>query len=113
MPAPLVLAGIPWLAGILGGVFSSLFGYFVQFATKRIAIVGAAVVVIVALTAGLFTALEALVAGLSLVVPPELSAATGLLLPANITSCAAIIATAHLLRFAYEWNIRIIQYKLF
>jgi hypothetical protein len=112
MAIPL-LVGIPWLAGILGGIFTSVFTYFVQFATKRIAIVGAAIVVIVALTAALFTAFEALVSGLSLAVPAELSAATGLLLPANITTCAAIIASAHLLRFAYEWNIRIIQYKLF
>jgi len=107
------LVGIPWLASVIAAGFVAIFSWFLQFMTKRLALVGAAIVVVVALTTGLFAALEALVATIALAMPSEMAVATGLFLPANLTTCISVIVTAHLLRFAYEWNVKIIQWKLF
>ena len=110
---PLIAAaGIPWLAGVLGGVFSGLFGFLTKYLTKRLAIVTAVVAVIVTLTAALFAALEGLLAGLSYVFPPEVSQGMALVTPDNLTACVSIIISAKTLRFAYDWNIRVMQYKL-
>jgi hypothetical protein len=108
MPA---LLGIPWLAGIIGGAVSGLFGWGLQFATKRVAVTVIAVSALVALTTAMFAALEAATNQLALAIPPELSAATGLLLPSNITICITAIGTAHAVRFAYEWNVRLLELK--
>lgn len=110
---PLVLAGLPWLAGALGGLFSALFNFFATYITKRFAIVAAALLVIAALTAGLFAALQALVAGLSLLVPESVVTMGAFILPSNVDECASIAVAAKMARYAYDWNIKIIQYKLF
>lgn len=111
MPIPVVL-GLPWLAGLVAGLFSSLFTFFASFVTKRLAITAAAVVLITTLTAGLFAALEALVATLTLVMPTEVSQVGGLVTPSNLTTCISIMVSARLLRYAYDWNVKVIQYKL-
>lgn len=108
-----VLAGMPWLAGVLGGLFSSLFNFFATYITKRFAIIAAAVLVIVALTSAFFAALQAMVAGLSLVVPSSVVQLAAFVLPSNVDECASIVVASRLLRYAYDWNIKIIQYKLF
>lgn len=108
-----VLAGIPWLAGLIGGLFSSLFTWFAQYFTRRFAVIAAVLVIIGSLTLGLFTALDALASGLSLAAPSWMLEAAGHFLPSNTLACVTAVTTAKLLRYAYDWNIRIIQYKLF
>lgn len=112
MPIP-VLAGIPWLAAVLGGIFSSLFAYFANFLTKRLAITAAVVAVIVAVTTAFFAAISAIVGGISAAAPAEVSIAAGLVIPSNATFCISSYMSALLLRWAYQWQVRIIQYKLF
>ena len=107
----IALAGIPWLAGILGGIASALIGFFSKFVTARLAVVAAGVVIIVSLTAGLFAALEGLLAGLTYVMPSEIAEGVALVTPGNLTTCLSIIITAHMLRYAYDWNVRVLQYK--
>lgn len=108
-----VLAGIPWLAGVIGGAFSSIFGWFLQFFTKRLAIVGAAVTIIGTLTIALFAAIHALLAGVLVALPAEASAGISLFLPSNLSLCISAVVSARLLRYSYDWQIKIIQYKLF
>lgn len=112
MPLPAIL-GVPWLAGLIGGLFSSLFGFFVTYLTKRLAIIAASVTVIVAVTASLFIALEALTSSLTLILPTELTHGISLILPSNINLCLSLMISARMLRFSYDWSIKIIQYKLF
>lgn len=107
-----VIAGLPWLAGLIGGLFSSLFSFFTTYFTKRLAIVAAAVLVVVGLTAGLFAALDALLAGLVFTLPAEFTGMVGHFLPSNAVACVSIVTSAKLLRFAYDWNVRVIQWKL-
>ena len=107
-----VIAGIGWLGTLLASAFGTLFTWFVTFMTKRLAIVTAAILVIVALTSALWATIEGSLAALSLALPNEFSAALGMILPSNASTCISIIISAHMLRYAYEWNIRIVQYKL-
>jgi len=112
MPLP-ALVGLPWLAGVIVSAFVSFFTWLATFATKRLALVGIAVTAIIALTAALFIALEALVSTLNVTVPTEIAAGVSLLMPSNMTVCISILVTARGLRYAYDWNTRIVQLKLF
>lgn len=107
-----VLAGIPWLASLLGGLFSSLFVWFATVLTKRLAIVAAAIIVLGAVTVGFFAALQTLISGLGLVLPAEVLQGASHILPANTSACVTAMLTARTARYAYDWNIKIIQLKL-
>ena len=37
------LAGLPWLAGIIGSAFAALFAWFMTFITRRFALVAAGI----------------------------------------------------------------------
>lgn len=111
MPIPVML-GIPWLASVLGGMFTAIAVWLAQYMTRRLALVLAAIALIAALTAALFSALNASIAALSLAVPSQYSAGIAMICPSNLPACVSIIITAHLLRYAYDWNVRVIQYKL-
>jgi hypothetical protein len=111
MPFPL-LAGIPWLAGIVAAAFVSLFTFFAKYLTKKFAVVAVAITMIVGLTAGFISALTALTSAITFAAPPWYSLAVQLVVPDNATTCISIIFTAHLLRYAYDWNVKIIQYKI-
>lgn len=112
MPLP-VLAGIPWLAGTIGGLFTAVFAWFANFLTKRFAVVAAVVAVIVGITTAFLVAINALAAGISVVVPTEVAIAAGLVIPSNASACMSAYFSALVLRWAYNWNVKVIQYKLF
>lgn len=108
-----LLAGVPWLAGVITAAFIGIFTWFLQFLTKRLAFTAAAIVLIAGLTAGLFAGLEALLSTISLVVPPEITQLSGVVLPSNLSQCMSVVITGYLLKYAYSWNVKIIQMKLF
>lgn len=112
MPIP-VIAGIPIIAGILGGLFQALFVALGSILTKRLAVVVAAVALIAGITAGFFSLIYGLFEIIAVAAPPMLSLAVQLVVPDNASACISAILTARLARWAYEWNVRIIQYKLF
>lgn len=112
MPIP-ILAGLPWLASAIISAFTAIFTWFTSYLTRRVALVAAAVVIIIALTTGLFAALEGLLAGLSYAMPSAITEGLALVTPSNLSLCLSIIITAHMLRYAYDWNVRIVQLKLF
>lgn len=107
-----VLAGIPWLAGVIGGVVASLLRFFLQFFTKRFAVIAAVVAALVGITATFFAAITALFAAIEYAAPAAIAQGMGLLLPSNTTACLTAIVTAHTARYVYEWQFRIIQYRL-
>lgn len=112
MPLPL-LAGIPWLAGVIGALFVSMFTWLVQFVTKKIALTLAALAVLLTVTTAFFAAIEGLLTLIVAVAPTELTQACSLILPTNTTGCLTAVMSAHLLRWVYGWQVRIIQYKMF
>lgn len=108
-----VIVGIPWLAGIIGGLFASLFGYFAKFLTKRLAVAAALISLIVAATTAFIALMKSLMASISAASPDFLGLAIQLVVPENAYACVSVMATARIARWAYEWNVKIIQYKLF
>ena len=108
-----VLAGIPWLASVIGGLFSAVFAYFAQFLTKRLAIVAAVVSVLIAITTAFFAAINGIVSALSVAAPPSVAVAASLVVPSNATACASAYMAALVARWAYQWNVKVLQYKLF
>lgn len=107
------IAGIPWLAGIIGSGFAALFAWFMTFVTKRFALLAAGIAIIVTLTTSLYAGLVALVSAVVVQMPTELTDLVGLFLPSNLGYCISVYVSAHLLRWAYDWNVKIIQLKLF
>lgn len=106
-----VLAGFPWLASLLVGAFTSLFAFLTQFVSKRLAIVILVIAAIGTLTTAFFVAISGLISGMSYAMPSFVAQGLGHIWPSNATACISAIATAHVLRFAYEWNIRAVRMK--
>ncbi len=106
----MALAAIPALASFLGSIFTALVGFFSAYLTKRLALVAAGVVAIAGAFTVFYAAVLALVAGLS--VPfPVVGNAVYCFLPANTQACVSAILTAYVLRWVYEWKVRVIQYQ--
>jgi uncharacterized protein with PQ loop repeat len=102
-----------WLATLLGSLFTSLVQFFMNYMTKRLAIVVAVVAAISALTFAFFASIVLLVNGISVALPPEFSKGLSLVIPSNLPLCVSSILTAHLIRWVYEWNVKVIQFRLF
>ena len=112
MPLP-VIAGIPWLAGVIGGIFSALVTFLTSIVTKRIAIITVGLGVLTALTTAFGLALHGLTSGLSSALPYQFSVAVSWVIPNNFVACASACISARVLRWVYEWNVKIVQLKLF
>jgi hypothetical protein len=111
MPLP-VLAGIPLLVTFLGGLVASAFSYITLFISKKFILVSAAILVIVGITTAFFSALNALTSSISFAAPPWYNLAVQLVVPENATFCVSAMLSAHLLRFAYDWNVKLIRMKI-
>lgn len=112
MAIPLAIAGIPWLAGIIGSLFTVVFGFLAKFLTKRFALFAAFVVGLLALFGVFLGVITSLLSGLSYVVPTEWTQYAGFVMPSNFKPCLTAVATAHVAKYAFSWNTRILQYKL-
>ncbi len=108
-----VLAGIPWLAGVLGAAFTSILTFVLQFFTKKLAVITAVVLSLVGITVTFFAAITALFAGIQYVMPVAITQGMALIVPGNTTACLTAVVTGHTVRYVYAWQFRIIQYKLF
>lgn len=112
MPVP-VLLGLPWLAGVLSSAFGVIVSFFAAYITKRLAIVAAGIVLITAATGVFWAAMQALIAGLMLTFPVEYTMGAALFAPSNLDESVSILVTAKLLRYAYDWKVRLMKYKFF
>ena len=107
-----VLAGIPWLAGVLGAAFTSLLQFFIKTFSKRFAVAAAVAVSLAGLTIAFLAAITAAINGIQYVAPPAIAQGMSLLLPSNVNQCLTAIVTAYTARYVYAWQSRIIQYRL-
>jgi hypothetical protein len=112
MALPLAIAGIPWLAGIIGSIFAGIFGFLAKYLTKRFALFAAFVVGILALFSVFLGVIAGLMSGLSYALPSEWTQYSGYIMPSNFKPCITAILTAHIARYVFSWNTRILQYKL-
>jgi len=103
---------MPLLAAWFGSLFASTVSFLALYITKRVAIVLVAIAAIIAMTASFIAAIEALLVGIAVATPAEISIAASWFIPSNATTCLSIILSAYLARWVYEWQIKIIQLKL-
>lgn len=106
------LLGIPWLAGILGGLFAGLLEFFIKYVGKKTALTAAFVTASLSLFAVLFSACWGLMQGIVYASPPELSTALRFIVPSNAATCLSAYLTAVVARWVYDWNTRVIQFRL-
>jgi len=90
------------------GIVQSLAGML----TNKLAIVALVVTAIGAVTVAFFAALLALINTLAYALPNEFAIGLSFVVPANAPLCVGAIATAHVVRWVYEWNVKVIQYRL-
>jgi len=107
-----MIAGLPWLAGVFTGLFGLLVGFFTKYMTKRIAIAVVGVGVLVTVTTSFMAGMYALTSTITASAPTDIALAMGLFMPANYSACIAACLSAHVLKWAYTWQTKVIQYKL-
>jgi len=102
-----------WIGTLLGTLFTSLVQFFMNYMTKKIAIVVAVVTAISALTIGFFASVLLIVSGIITAMPPEVSVAVSWFVPSNAYACFSAVLTAHTVHWVYEWNVKVVQLRLF
>lgn len=107
-----VLAGIPWLATILGSLFAGLLQFFTTYLTKKLALTAAFVTASLALFAIFFAVCWSAMQGIVYASPPELSYALRFIIPSNAPACLGAMLTVNVARWVYDWNTRVIQFRL-
>ena len=113
MPGPLVvLAGIPWLASIIGTLFAGLIVFFVKFMGKRFALTAAFVTGSLVLFAAMFAVVFSAMTAIRVALPPEFGLAMATIVPGNLPACLGAYLTARTARWVYDWNTRVLQFRL-
>ncbi|ARU88507.1 DUF5455 family protein [Pseudomonas sp. M30-35] len=112
MAIPLVVAGIPWLATVLGGLFAALLSFFVRFFTKKFALTAAFAAGSLVLFGTFFSVIWGLLQGLNYVAPAEVGMAFRIIVPNNFVTCMGAYLTARIARWVYDWNTRVLQFRL-
>lgn len=106
------VAGIPWLASVLGALFGGLLTFFAQFLTKKLALTAAFVTASLGLFGVFFSVIWGLMQGINFAAPPELGMALSFIVPSNAPACLSVILSAHVARWIYDWNTRVLQFRL-
>jgi len=101
---------MPIFAGIIGSVFTWLTSLFVIYLTKKAAMVTAAIVAISALLVTLVALFTTLLATIVAAAPSGSELAFSLL-PSNTTPCLAAYSGSVIAKWAYDWNVKVIQYS--
>ena len=111
MPLPALL-GIPFLAGVLGSLFAGLISFFAKYMTKKLALTAAFIAASLSLFGVFFSVCWTVLQGIIFVTPPEISLALAFFVPSNAPACLGAILTVNVARWVYDWNTRVIQFRL-
>ena len=111
MALPAII-GLPWLAGVLGSLFAGLVTFFVAFFTKKLALTAAFITGSLLLFGVFFAVCWGAFQAIIYASPPELGLALAFLGPSNAPACMGAILTVEVARWVYDWNTRVIQFRL-
>ena len=107
-----VLAGLPWLAGVLLGFFQQLLVWFAGFIGKKLAIIAAIVAAWGVAFAALKVATIGVLSGLSMTLPPDMFAYAGAIVPSNFSTFVAHCLGVEAACAIYKVAARILGYKV-
>lgn len=111
MPLP-VIAGIPFIAGLIGGIAGELIKFFAKFFTRKIAVAAGAVGACLLLLTAFASLLYASIGAITYTLPDEYARAMTLFMPDNLVPCISVVMTGRIAKYSYEWSTRIIQWTL-
>ena len=103
MPIPAIL-GLPALISFFAGALGGIASFLIKYWTKKTVMIATFVAGVVALFAAFYAAIWALFASLSVSLPPHFSDAVGYVMPDNAIPCVTAIMSAHVIKFAYQYN---------
>lgn len=106
------IAGIPWVATVLGGLFASLLTFFVKFVSKKFALTAAFATGSLMLFGVFFAVVWGCLQAVRIAAPSEVSMAFSLIVPNNFVTCVGAMLTAKIGRWVYDWNTRVLQFRL-
>lgn len=107
-----IIIGVAFIATFLSQLVTTLFTSWLQVATKRFFIIAAVLAAMATFVAAFYAAISLTINSISLASPPFLSQAASLVVPDNFVTLVTIQITARLIRFAYEWNVKVLQWRL-
>lgn len=107
-----VIAGLMLLFQFLANLFMRFIALFFEQTGRRLLVISAVLAVLAGLVVAFYAAIKGLIENINLIAPAELSQAASLVVPDNFIAIASIQITARLLRFAYEWNVKVLQWRL-
>lgn len=94
----------PAIAAFLAGLAAQVLGWFSALFARGIAINLTIVTMIVGVALAFIASIEALVSGLTYVVPDSLSAGLSLFIPGNAIPCLSIVLASKVIRWVWEWQ---------
>lgn len=103
---------VTFFATFLAQLFTRSVTVVFEVLTKRLLIISAVLAVLASFVAGFYVAIDLLMGSISSVAPPFLNQAASLFLPTNLTELISIQITARLARWVYEWNVKVLQWRL-
>lgn len=107
-----VIIGITFIATFLSQLVSTLFTSWLQMASKRFLIIAACLAALATFVGAFYVAIKLIIDSIAIAAPPFLSQAASLVVPDNFVTLVTIQITARLVRFAYEWNVKVLQWRL-
>lgn len=107
---PLILAGFGWLMTAIGALAKAFLALFAVWMTKRTLITAALVAAYGAIVVILFTGTSAVLASVTVSLPPGYAQAAGMWLPSNAYTCLSAVVTMTIVRWVYEQQVKILDY---
>ena len=107
-----VIAGIFGLITFIGSLFTRSVSVALEYSAKRLIIIGSVVALMASFVAVFYFGIKSIIDSIALVSPPSLGIAASLCVPDNLPMIISLQLTARLLRFAYEWNVKVLQWRL-
>lgn len=106
-----VVVGVGLFSAFAAKIFDVVFKFVGGYLTKRLAVAIGLIAVLTAMTVAFWGAVLVLLQGLTFVGPPYLQQAAGLVLPTNFPVCMAAILSAHVSRWVYEMQVKVLFYQ--
>ncbi len=107
-----IVAGFLFFATFLAELFTRLISSGLEYASKRLFIIASMLVVLASFVSAFYFLMRTTISGLSSLLPPFFSQAASLVVPDNTYALMSVYITARLARFVYEWNIKVLQWRL-
>ena len=107
-----IILAITFLATFLAQLVTRSVSVVFEILTKKLLVVGAVLATLTVFVVGFYALIYTTISAISATTPPFFNEAASLVVPDNFISLASIYITARIARFGYEWNIKVLQWRL-